>query len=199
MSALNKLADSVVDRIEHTTALDRFATPLASAVSDLFGRSGLKDVFSGSWFGHPLHPLLTDLPIGSWTSAMVLDFVGGRRAAAGRRCPRSRWDRHRSPDRGHRSVRLVGSRRRRSADRARPRDGQQHRRRVLRRIAGRPPPWPSACRRHSRCRRSDGRDCGRVPRWPSRVPPRRRGRPHHLRRRTDRVGHGRRRGRAGRR
>src|SRR6478735_447401 len=80
MSALNKLADSVVDRIEHTTALDRFATPLASAVSDLFGRSGLKDVLSGSWFGHPLHPLLTDLPIGSWTSAMVLDFVGGRRA-----------------------------------------------------------------------------------------------------------------------
>ena len=78
MSALNKLADSVVDRIEHTTALDRVAKPLASAVSDLFGRSGLKDVFSGSWFGHPLHPLLTDLPIGSWTSAMVLDFVGGR-------------------------------------------------------------------------------------------------------------------------
>src|SRR4029077_20751326 len=78
MSAMNKLADSVVDRIEHTTALDRFATPLASAVSDLFGRSGLKDVFSGSWFGHPLHPLLTDLPIGSWTSAMVLEFVRGR-------------------------------------------------------------------------------------------------------------------------
>ena len=80
MSAMNRLADSVVDRIEHTTALDRLATPLASAVSDLFRRSGLKDVFSGSWFGHPLHPLLTDLPIGSWTSAMLLDLVGGRRA-----------------------------------------------------------------------------------------------------------------------
>jgi nitrite reductase/ring-hydroxylating ferredoxin subunit/uncharacterized membrane protein len=80
MSAMNRVADSVAQRIEHTTALDRLAAPLASAVSDRFGRTRLKDVLSGSWFGHPLHPLLTDLPIGSWTSAMVLDFVGGRRA-----------------------------------------------------------------------------------------------------------------------
>lgn len=80
MSAMNTLVDSLVERIEHMTALDRFATPLAAAVSDELGRSGLKDVFSGSWFGHPLHPLLTDLPIGSWTSAMLLDFAGGRRA-----------------------------------------------------------------------------------------------------------------------
>ena len=80
MSSMNRFADSVVERIEDTTALDRIATPLSSAVSDLFRRSGLKDVLSGSWFGHPLHPLLTDLPIGSWTSAMLLDFVGGRRA-----------------------------------------------------------------------------------------------------------------------
>jgi uncharacterized membrane protein len=32
------------------------------------------------WLGHPLHPLLTDLPIGFWTSSWVLDIVGGRRA-----------------------------------------------------------------------------------------------------------------------
>ena len=28
------------------------------------------------WIGHPLHPLLTDLPIGVWTGAFVLDFGG---------------------------------------------------------------------------------------------------------------------------
>jgi uncharacterized membrane protein len=28
--------------------------------------------------GQPLHPLLTDLPIGFWTSAWVLDFIPGR-------------------------------------------------------------------------------------------------------------------------
>jgi uncharacterized membrane protein len=29
--------------------------------------------------GHPAHPALTDLPIGFWTSSLVLDLVGGRR------------------------------------------------------------------------------------------------------------------------
>lgn len=27
--------------------------------------------------GHPVHPVLTDLPIGFWTSAWVLDLIGG--------------------------------------------------------------------------------------------------------------------------
>ena len=80
MSVRYRLGDEVVERIVHLTALDRLAAPLATAVSGLFDSSGLKNVLSGSWFGHPLHPLLTDLPIGSWTSAMLLDFVGGRRA-----------------------------------------------------------------------------------------------------------------------
>src|SRR5690242_4052751 len=31
--------------------------------------------------GHPLHPVLTDLPIGFWTSAWVLDLVGGEKHA----------------------------------------------------------------------------------------------------------------------
>lgn len=33
------------------------------------------------WLGHPAHPPLTDLPIGFWTSAWILDMVGGRRSA----------------------------------------------------------------------------------------------------------------------
>lgn len=37
----------------------------------------LKDILSGTWLGHPLHPLLTDVPIGSFTSATVLDLIGG--------------------------------------------------------------------------------------------------------------------------
>jgi len=30
--------------------------------------------------GHALHPVLTDLPIGFWTSATVLDLVGGKQS-----------------------------------------------------------------------------------------------------------------------
>lgn len=33
------------------------------------------------WLGHPAHPLFTDLPIGFWTSSLVLDLAGGRRSA----------------------------------------------------------------------------------------------------------------------
>jgi uncharacterized membrane protein len=35
----------------------------------------------GKWLGHSLHPALTDLPIGFWTSAFMLDIAGGRNAA----------------------------------------------------------------------------------------------------------------------
>src|SRR6185295_10081243 len=29
----------------------------------------------GVWLGHPLHPVLTDLPLGAWTTGLVLDAV----------------------------------------------------------------------------------------------------------------------------
>ena len=35
----------------------------------------LKLVLNGSWLGHPLHPLLTDVPIGAWTVAILLDLI----------------------------------------------------------------------------------------------------------------------------
>ena len=42
----------------------------------------LASLLRGEWLGHPLHPVLTDLPIGFWTSAWVLDLLPGNRAAA---------------------------------------------------------------------------------------------------------------------
>ena len=36
-------------------------------------------VAGGEWLGHALHPLLTDLPLGCWLSAGLLDLLGGRR------------------------------------------------------------------------------------------------------------------------
>lgn len=31
------------------------------------------DFLNGTWLGHPLHPAITDVPIGAWTTAVVLD------------------------------------------------------------------------------------------------------------------------------
>lgn len=45
------------------------------------GAEAAKDFLHGRWLGHALHPVLSDLPIGFWTSAFVLDLVGARRSA----------------------------------------------------------------------------------------------------------------------
>lgn len=66
--------------VENQTWLDKLATPFQSWVLKLFGQPGqptrkIKDLLNGTWLGHALHPLMTDIPIGSWTSTMLLDCV----------------------------------------------------------------------------------------------------------------------------
>ena len=71
---------SWTERLEHSTALDpvvRAVRPLADALVADRTRS---DLLRGTWLGHALHPLMTDLPIGFWTSSIVLDLVGGPEA-----------------------------------------------------------------------------------------------------------------------
>ena len=40
----------------------------------------VKDALSGSWLGHALHPLLTDVTIGTFMSAVMLDWLGGEKS-----------------------------------------------------------------------------------------------------------------------
>ena len=74
-------------QLPDTIAARAGGTPLNSIgetvgkLADRIGPGPVKDLLSGTWLGHPLHPMLTDLPIGAWTSAFVLDVVGGERAA----------------------------------------------------------------------------------------------------------------------
>jgi nitrite reductase/ring-hydroxylating ferredoxin subunit/uncharacterized membrane protein len=60
--------------------LDRAGDPLAKGVREGIGRGPLKDLLSGTWLGHAVHPALVVAPIGAWTSALVLDLAGGRDA-----------------------------------------------------------------------------------------------------------------------
>ncbi|MCD1143695.1 Rieske (2Fe-2S) protein [Kocuria sp. LUK] len=73
--------DDLARRIERWSALDRAADPLATAVARAVRPGPVRDLLSGAVLGHPLHPLLTDVPIGAWTMAGLLDLVGGRAAA----------------------------------------------------------------------------------------------------------------------
>ena len=67
-------------RIEKVEGLDAIAKPMGAIAKKLIPSGAMKDLLSGTWLGHQLHPLLTDIPIGSFTSATILDLVGGRRA-----------------------------------------------------------------------------------------------------------------------
>jgi nitrite reductase/ring-hydroxylating ferredoxin subunit/uncharacterized membrane protein len=71
----------VPERLAKFEQLDRPARALA-AIAGAIGPGKLKDALSGSWLGHALHPFLTDLPIGTWTSATLLDVIGGEESAA---------------------------------------------------------------------------------------------------------------------
>jgi nitrite reductase/ring-hydroxylating ferredoxin subunit/uncharacterized membrane protein len=55
---------------------DRLQPEIAAALDDS-GSIGpsLGNLLHGTWLGHPLHAVLTDVPIGSWTAAAVFDLL----------------------------------------------------------------------------------------------------------------------------
>lgn len=76
MTILTKLTD----RIGRADGLDRVAKPLMTAVHKLTGPRPVRNLLSGTWLGHPLHPALTDVPVGAWSMAALLDFFDVRAA-----------------------------------------------------------------------------------------------------------------------
>ncbi|TYB49136.1 Rieske (2Fe-2S) protein [Actinomadura chibensis] len=77
-----RLAD-VTDRLEHAQGLDGVIRGLSVAVRRVLRPGPVKDALHGVPAGHPAHPPLTDMPMGFWMSAAVLDLMPGGRRAAG--------------------------------------------------------------------------------------------------------------------
>ncbi len=67
----------VADRLERASALDGAVGAIEPIVAATVGQGEARRLLGGAWLGHALHPLLTDLPIGTWTSALILDIAGG--------------------------------------------------------------------------------------------------------------------------
>jgi uncharacterized membrane protein len=67
-------------RLEHAEGLDRVVEGFSHSAAALVKNRTVADVLHGRFMGHALHPLLTDVPIGTWTSAFVLDLIGGRKS-----------------------------------------------------------------------------------------------------------------------
>ena len=90
------LAEKVARAIERQDRLVPAEDRLQRGVIAVYragGRGGrlVKNFLHGTWLGHPLHPVLTDIPVGAWTVALVFDTAEAaangsrRRAGMGRR------------------------------------------------------------------------------------------------------------------
>ena len=65
---------AVAERIERAPALDRSIGVLSDTVVRALPPSSRTDALHGVPFGQPAHPALVRLPLGCWTSAVLLDF-----------------------------------------------------------------------------------------------------------------------------
>jgi nitrite reductase/ring-hydroxylating ferredoxin subunit/uncharacterized membrane protein len=77
MSDRRPIASVFAERLAALEPLDAPAKPIAKKVRDLIPKGEVKDALSGTWLGHAVHPLLQLLPLGTWTSAVILDLIGG--------------------------------------------------------------------------------------------------------------------------
>jgi nitrite reductase/ring-hydroxylating ferredoxin subunit/uncharacterized membrane protein len=87
--SLAELIPTIEQALKQTPGLERMATRLAQALHNAVLDGGgpartIADVLHGTWFGHPLHPALTDIPVGAWALAALFDLyaaLGGGRFA----------------------------------------------------------------------------------------------------------------------
>jgi nitrite reductase/ring-hydroxylating ferredoxin subunit/uncharacterized membrane protein len=73
---------NAIPRLEELSVLDPIIEAGVQAVQTIVPRD-VRDGLHGVPGGHPLHPVLVQVPIGAWTSAAILDLVPGARRAAG--------------------------------------------------------------------------------------------------------------------
>ena len=79
--------DQVLSAVDRQGWLDQVGAAVADAAQPLLDKPEAQRPLAflrGDWLGHPLHPALTDVPIGCWTASVLLDLVCESRAAG---CP----------------------------------------------------------------------------------------------------------------
>src|SRR5687767_10424240 len=72
----------ILDRVADLDAFDKVIEPARRAVLGALKPPALKSFLHGTWLGHPLHPVLVQVPVGSWVSAGLLDAIPPLRPAA---------------------------------------------------------------------------------------------------------------------
>ena len=82
------ISQRVVDALPFLDKVGDLVQPKVREAVDAGGATA-RNVLDGVWFEAPLHPALTDVPVGSWTAALVFD---GLDAATGSRAMKNAAD-----------------------------------------------------------------------------------------------------------
>lgn len=72
----------ILDRVSDISGLDKVVDPARKVVQAALRPPALKDFLHGTWLGHPLHPVIVQVPVGAWVSAGILDLMPPMRPAA---------------------------------------------------------------------------------------------------------------------
>lgn len=65
------------EALEAQRRLDGLADGILSLRPGPLRQGTVRDAAAGTWLGHALHPVLSDLPMGLWIGALTLDVLGG--------------------------------------------------------------------------------------------------------------------------
>jgi nitrite reductase/ring-hydroxylating ferredoxin subunit/uncharacterized membrane protein len=79
----NQTSHQLLGALERAEAVDGPAKAIANVVRDKIPPGTVKDLLSGTFLGHPIHPPLTDTVIGTWLSALILDLSRDRAVRRG--------------------------------------------------------------------------------------------------------------------
>lgn len=76
---IRRVVNGILDRQEWADRVGELLQKIHLAV--LRPLPLVKDLLHGTWLGHALHPLITDVPAGALTAALFLDLIGEVRNA----------------------------------------------------------------------------------------------------------------------
>lgn len=78
----SRVLERLVHRLEAATVLDKPADAAVDLLNKVIKPGVVEDTLSGTQVGHPVHPALVAVPIGAWTTGLLLDLTGADDDAA---------------------------------------------------------------------------------------------------------------------
>jgi len=75
-------AKQALDSLESASFLDGASNAINGVLAPALDDTAVGSALRGRWIGHPIHPALVNVTIGSWTSAVVLDLMNHQTRAS---------------------------------------------------------------------------------------------------------------------